>query len=148
MNKDEFDFLAYLEEMRNPPMPKEETPEEFVATYDHIHYCECLILLNGNLLQVRPSHTILQTNLAKQYLKVADEHEFPMYEYAEFLYYATGAISVWYEFQQRTANYPMTPQQARTLQLLADTKKIKGIALSETYFRNREGYVPEDEYVG
>ena len=145
MNQSEKEYLE-LYALYNNPVINEEKPEDFIKTYSHINYCEIIILENGNILQVNPSHTILLTRLAKKATGVDDEQIFPFNEYGEYLLYETGAVSVWYDFQMHSGNYPLTKSQDKTLALLAKNEKISGINLKFDTYSNHCGFVPKLDF--
>lgn len=133
--------------------------EEFLShtksnPIDFIQNCEVIILEDGRVIKVRPSHTMVIHSIVRQRMASSDfdfkrivdnnhsnsDFDFSITFYEEELLYYSKAISVWYEGQRCYSLSSLTKEQLLTLERLADTGLIqKNLSeLSETVRRNFE----------
>lgn len=105
------------------------TCEEFLTHVslnpsDYIQYCEVLILPNGDVLKVIPSHGAVLGYLAT-YKTGYQEEDFPFSWYTEACLYVSRAVSVWYGFQKVFDKSLMTVEQWNTYRALVGVGLIK-----------------------
>ena len=121
---------------------------------DFIQYCEVIILEDGRIVKVRPSHTMVIHSIVRQRMASSDfdfkrtvnhnqpnsDFDFSITFYEEELLYYSRAVSVWYEGQRCYSLSSLTKEQLLTLERLADAGLIqKNLSeLSEPVRRNFE----------
>jgi hypothetical protein len=106
---------------------------------DFIQYCEVVILEDGGIVKVQPSHTMMLHSIVRH--KMGDtDFEFSVTFYEEELFYYSKAVSVWYKGQRCYSLSSLTREQLLTLECLADAGLIqKNLSeLSEPVRRNFE----------
>ena len=106
---------------------------------DFIKYCEVVILEDGSIVKVQPSHTMMLHSIVRH--RMADtDFEFSVIFYEEELLYYSKSVSVWYEGQRCYSLSSLTKEQLLTLERLADARLIqKNLSeLSESVRRNFE----------
>lgn len=106
---------------------------------DFIQNCEAIILEDGCIVKVRPSHTMMLHSIVRHKMRDTD-FEFSVSLYEEELLYYSKAVSVWYEGQRCYSLSSLTKEQLLTLERLADAGLIqKNLSeLSEPVRRNFE----------
>ena len=106
---------------------------------DFIQNCEVIILEDGRIVKVRPSHTMVIHSVVRQRMASSD-FDFSITFYEEELFYFSKAVSVWYEVQRCYSLSSLTKEQLLTLERLADAGLIqKNLSeLSEPVRRNFE----------
>lgn len=121
---------------------------------DFIQNCEVIILEDGRIVKVRPSHTMVIHSVVRQRMASSDfdfkriinhnqpnsDFDFSITFYEEELFYYSKAVSVWYEGQRCYSLSSLTKEQLLTLECLADAGLIqKNLSeLSESVRRNFE----------
>lgn len=121
---------------------------------DFIKNCEVIILEDGRIVKVRPSHTMVIHSVVRQRMARSDfdfkrivnhnqsnsDFDFSITFYEEELFYYSKAVSVWYEGQRCYSLSSLTKEQLLTLERLADAGLIqKNLSeLSEPVRRNFE----------
>ena len=106
---------------------------------DFIQYCEVVILEDGSIVKVQPSHTMMLHSIVRH--RMADTgFEFSVTFYEEELLYYSKSVSVWYEGQRCYSLSSLTKGQLLTLECLAEAGLIqKNLSeLSEPVRRNFE----------
>lgn len=121
---------------------------------DFIRHCEVIILEDGRIVKVRPSHTMVIHSVVRQRETSPDfdfkrivknsqsnsNLDFSITFYEEELLYYSKAVSVWYEGQLCYSLSSLTKEQLLTLERLSDAGLIqKNLSeLSEPVRRNFE----------
>lgn len=106
---------------------------------DFIQNCEVIILEDGRIVKVQPSHTMVIHSIVR-YRMTDTDFEFSVTFYEEELFYYSKIVSVWYEGQRCYSLSSLTKEQLLTLERLADARLIqKNLSeLSEPVRRNFE----------
>lgn len=91
---------------------------------DFIQYCEVVILEDGSIIKVQPSHTMMLHSIVRHKMRDTD-FEFSVSLYEEELLYYSKAVSVWYEGQRCYSLSSLTKEQLLTLERLADAGLIQ-----------------------
>lgn len=119
------------EETANIPIQLKQTPkniDDFINTYDHIDYCEIIILADCTIVEAQPSHAARMIEIFKEmhgatYEEIIRQAEKTKMSIIEFLTYATHSVAVWY------CGYAGVPsdEQMQVLEKLAHYQKIKEV---------------------
>ena len=106
---------------------KAEKPKDFIERYDHINYCEIIVLEDGGIIEVRPSHVeTLRMIYEKRYgLNEKESWDIMPISASPVEWYVNelGVVSSWYD-EAIFPNDGVTEAQFDTFKALNESGKV------------------------